>query len=133
MTEAGLELLEFDRVMNYAFRIASRHKREIALVMLGGEQKELRTRPMLTRFFRRSDEVAELHECAAVLLSETSAGGAQRAIQRYKSTDDRASRMAFSIASFPADGESAQVVFKTAIRRFGAACGTEPGTVVVNG
>ncbi len=133
MVGADLELLEFDRVMNYAFRIAGRHEHKIALVMLGGKERELRTRSVLSRFFRRSDEVAELRQCSAVFLWETDLGGAQRAIQRYKSADDRGSLMAFSVSSFPDDGTSTRVVFTTAFRRFDAACQAEPGAVVANG
>ncbi|MBX7257243.1 MAG: hypothetical protein K1Y02_12840 [Candidatus Hydrogenedentes bacterium] len=130
MVGEEMAVLHFDRVVNYAIRVADRYQRNVTLVMLSAGQDGARARKLLAQCARSCDEVMEFHACAAVLMGETDEEGALHATERYKRVHGSKEDMRFGMASFPKDGQSATSVFRTAFKRMNKACEAGPGTVV---
>ncbi|MFA6243470.1 MAG: hypothetical protein WC655_21195 [Candidatus Hydrogenedentales bacterium] len=130
MVGEEMAVLHFDRVIQYAIRVADRYQRNVTLVMLNAGQDGAAARKLLAECTRSCDEVMEFHACAAVLMGETDEEGALRATERYKRVHGNRVDMRFGVAGFPKDGQSATSVFRTAFKRMNKACETGPGTVV---
>lgn len=126
-------ILNFDRVLNYAVRVSDRYQRRLSLVMLGGDDQRSDLTHLLTPHLRRSDELLEFRDCAAVLMSETGGDGALRAVQRFKAHCSDRPDVRYAIATFPEDGEAASKLFISARRRLDAARDQGPGAVVATG
>ena len=130
MSGEELAVLNFDRVFQYALRVSERYRRNLALVMMSGECDQADFSLMITPLVRRSDELLELRDCAAVLMGETNGEGALQAVQRFKRSCPEDAGLRYAVASFPEDGRAASMLLLSARRRLDAARNQQPGAVV---
>jgi len=126
-------ILNFDRVLSYAVRVSERYQRNLSLVMLSGENGDADVSNVFTPHLRRSDELLEFRDCAAVLMGETNGAGAKLAVERFKKECNSKVDVRYAIASFPEDGEVAGKLFISARRRLDVARHQGPGAVVASG
>ncbi len=126
-------ILNFDRVLNYAVRVSGRYQRKLSLVMLSNGGAGTEVANMLTTKVRRSDELLEFRDCAAVLMGETGGDGAMQAVHRFKTHCLDRTDVRYAIASFPEDGEAADKLFISARRRLDTAWNQGPGAIVASG
>jgi hypothetical protein len=126
-------ILNFDRVLSYAVRVSERYQRELSLVMLSGGNGNSDVPQMFSPHLRRSDELLEFRDCAAVLMGETGGDGALKAVARFQKVLDGKTDVRYAIASFPEDGEAAGKLFMSARRRLDLAWNQGPGAVVATG
>ena len=126
-------ILNFDRVVNYAVRVSERYQREFSLVMLSGGDDNSDVPQMFTPHLRRSDELLEFRDCAAVLMGETNSAGAKKAVERFQRECSGKVDVRYAIATFPDDGEAAGKLFMSVRRRLDVAQHQGPGAVVASG
>lgn len=130
MSGEELAVLNFDRVFQYALRVSERYRRNLALVMMSGECEQSDFSGLIAPLVRRSDELLELRDCAAVLMGETNGEGALQAVQRFKRSCPEDAGLRYAVACFPDDGKAASMLLLNARRRLDVARGQQPGTVV---
>jgi len=130
MAAQEISVLHFDRVMNYAVRVAERYSRSLSLVCIASGNGPVSYRKCLEGRTRESDEFQEFRNSAAILMGETDRAGALKAVERLGKTCGRDVDLRFSVASFPEDGEAAFAIFTKASRRLEHARNGGPGSVV---
>ncbi|GMU92639.1 MAG: hypothetical protein AMXMBFR4_16970 [Candidatus Hydrogenedentota bacterium] len=133
MAAQEISVLHFDRVMNYAVRVAERYSRSLSLVCIASGNGPVSYRKCLEGRTRESDEIQVFRDSAAILMGETDRAGALKAVDRLRRTCGRDVDIRFSVASYPEDGEAAAAIFTKASRRLDHARSGGPGTVVSEG
>lgn len=133
MAAQEISILHFDRVMNYAVRVADRYGRNLSLVCMASGNGAVAYRKFLEGRTRESDEIQVFRDSAAILMGETDRAGALKAVDRLRGTGGRDVDIRFSVASFPEDGDAAVAIFTKASRRLEYARSGGPGTVVSEG
>lgn len=122
---------ELEWLLDYELCLALRHQRNVSLVLMTDVKGELNL-GVLEGLIRRSDELFRLRHDAALLMSETSKGGALKAVERYREACLGQYELRFAVASFPNDGRLTGVLLNVAHRRLGRARASLHGTVVYN-
>ena len=124
---------ELDFMVDYEIRSARRYQRFVSMVMVGNDSVDEKFQAIFPDVVRDSDECFCTDKGAFVLMGETDGTGALIAIDRYKKFFEGSVDLRFGVASFPFDGNTAEELISTALRRFGQARNGELGTVVTTG
>lgn len=82
---------------------------------------------------RSSDEAADFGGGAAVLMSETDPTAAEIAVARYSGKCGANANLHFSLAAFPKDGQTADLLLETSTRRLKTAKALGEGAFVGTG
>jgi hypothetical protein len=96
------------RLLDYELRCAKRYRRDISLVLIGRLQTTESIAQLLGAALRDSDELIELENGAAIIMTETTPDAAEKAVERMKALNDGASRLQFTVLAYPRDAKSAQ-------------------------
>ncbi len=124
---------ELDFMVNYEIRSARRYQRFVSMVIVGKGEEDENFHTLFPDVVRDSDECFCTDQGAFVLMGETDGTGALTAIDRYKDFFEGTADLRFGVASFPFDGNSADELISTAVRRLNQARDGDNGAVVTTG
>ncbi len=113
---------ELERKLSYEQRLAARYRFFVSIVMISPLRRDLSVRQLLKDTVRDCDELYVLEEGIALLMPHTSLQDALTAVDRYKNQCEKKVDLRFSIASYPGDAASLNLLARaedrlTAARR----------------
>ncbi len=113
---------ELETKLTYEQKLAARYRFFVSIVMISSLQRDLSVRQLLKDTLRDCDELYVLDEGIALLMPHTSLEDALTAVERYKNECKEKVDLRFSIASYPGDVASLNLLARaedrlTAARR----------------
>ena len=114
--------LELEHKLGYEQKLAARYRFFVSIVMISPLRRDLSVRQLLKDTLRGCDELYVLDEGIALLMPHTSLEDALMAVDRYKHKCEERVDLRFSIASYPGDAASGDLLARaedrlTAARR----------------
>ncbi|MCX7013921.1 MAG: hypothetical protein NTW86_15440 [Candidatus Sumerlaeota bacterium] len=122
-------------LLDHELQLAFRHRRYVALVMVGAHNGQDGLSDLPIHCIRAADEFITLRPpgAAVLLMSETDEAGAAKAVERLKERCAADSPFCFAISSYPRDGKSASDILATAQRRLERARERGAGAIISEG
>lgn len=97
---------DLQQKLGYEQQLAARYRFFVSIVMISSLKKEVSVRQLLKNTLRSCDEMYVLDEGIALLMPHTSLNDALRAVDRFKEQCSEKVDLRFSIASYPGDAVS---------------------------
>ena len=97
---------ELEHKLTYEQKLAERYRFFVSIVMISTSRRDVSVRQLLKDTLRDCDELYVLDEGIALLMPHTSLSNALTAVDRYKSECQEKIDLRFSIASYPGDAAS---------------------------
>lgn len=97
---------DLQQKLGYEQRLAARYRFFVSIVMISSLKKEVSVRQLLKNTLRNCDELYVLDEGIALLMPHTSLKDALTAVDRFKDLCSERVDLRFSIASYPGDAAS---------------------------
>lgn len=94
---------ELESKLKYEQKLAARYRFFVSIVMISTRQRDMSVRQLLKETLRECDELYVLDEGIAVLMPHTNLEDAMTAVDRYKRQCKEKVDLRFSIASYPSD------------------------------
>lgn len=97
---------ELEHKLTYEQKLAARYRFFVSIVMISTPRRDVSVRQLLKNTLRDCDELYVLDEGIALLMPHTSLQNALSAVDRFKSECEEQVDLRFSIASYPGDAAS---------------------------
>ena len=101
---------DLQQKLSYEQRLAARYRFFVSIVMISSYGKQVSVRQILKSTLRNCDELYVLEEGIALLMPHTSLQDALNAVSRFKDQCAEKVDLRFSIASYPGDAESLNIL-----------------------
>lgn len=102
--------IELERQLTYEQRLATRYRYFVSVVMISTHHEEINVKQLLQETLRECDELYVLDGDVALLMPQTKIEDAYRAIERFKNICSDRIDLRFSIASYPADAATSNLL-----------------------
>ena len=107
---------ELEHKLTYEQKLAARYRFFVSIVMISTSRRDVSVRQLLKDTLRDCDELYVLDEGIALLMPHTSLSNALTAVDRYKSECQEKIDLRFSIASYPGDAASLNLLARAEYR-----------------
>ena len=124
---------DLEWLLDYELESAKRYERFVSIVMVVRSRGHADLQEFIADFMRSSDEMFDLKEGVALVMTETDRRGALAATERFKRASNGEFDLRFGVASFPTDKGSSTTLLDKAHRRLTKAVAGDPGSAVANG
>lgn len=102
--------IELERQLTYEQRLATRYRYFVSVVMISTHHEEINVKQLLQETLRECDELYVLDGDVALLMPQTKIEDAYSAIERFKNICSDRIDLRFSIASYPADAATSNLL-----------------------